>query len=77
MSVERFPKNIRATDFNVLQELLVWMLLEGYRVKEIPFNYKPRKMGSSHARVFKFGMAYLKTFNKLWRLRNSIIKRRL
>jgi dolichol-phosphate mannosyltransferase len=65
-------KNIRATDFNVLQEILVWMLLEGYTVKEIPFHYKPRKLGSSHARVFKFGMAYLRTFSKLWRLRNSI-----
>jgi ubiquinone/menaquinone biosynthesis C-methylase UbiE len=65
-------KSIQGSDFNVLQEILVRMLLEGYQIKEIPFHYKPRESGSSHARVLKFGMAYLKTFKKLWMLRNSI-----
>lgn len=65
-------KSIQGVDFNVLQEILVRMRLEGYQIKEIPFHYKPRKIGSSHARVFKFGLAYLRTFTQLWRLRNSI-----
>ncbi len=59
-------------NFDVLQELLVLILVEGHRVKEIPFQYRPRRHGSSHARVIKFGMAYLRTFGRLWRLRNSI-----
>jgi len=65
-------KSVQGEDFNVLQEILVRMLLDGYQIKEIPFHYKPRKMGSSHARVLKFGLSYLKTFSKLWLLRNSI-----
>lgn len=65
-------KRIQGKDFNMLQEILVKMLLEGYQIKEIPFHYKPRKIGSSHARVFKFGFSYIKTFSKLWTLRNSI-----
>lgn len=59
-------------DFNVLQELLVRILVDGHRIKEIPFDYRPRRHGSSHARVIKFGVAYLRTFGRLWRLRNSI-----
>ncbi|MBN2147682.1 MAG: glycosyltransferase [Anaerolineales bacterium] len=60
------------SNFDALQELLVHILIEGYRVKEVPFHYRPRQHGSSHARVLKFGMAYLRTFGRLWRLRNSI-----
>lgn len=66
---ERLP---RARDFNVLQELLVRAHAEGWRVKEIPFEYAPRKHGTSNARVLKFGLAYLRTFGSLWKLRNSI-----
>jgi dolichol-phosphate mannosyltransferase len=60
-------------DFNILQELLTKALMNGYRIKEIPFTYRPRVSGSSHARVFKFGLAYLRTYNQLWRIRNSIL----
>lgn len=59
-------------DFNVLQELLVKAYIEGFSVYEIPFRYEPRRSGTSHARVIKFGMAYLRTFSWLWKLRNSI-----
>lgn len=62
-------ENITSHDFNVLQELLTKADLEGYKIKEIPFAYQPRKHGSSHARVFKFGISYLRTFSRLWLLR--------
>jgi dolichol-phosphate mannosyltransferase len=66
-------KNIyESNDFNLLQEVLVNALIEGYSVFEIPFTYQPRKHGSSHARIFKFGLKYLQTFYKLWKVRNSI-----
>lgn len=61
-----------ATDFDVLPELVVRAYAQGWRVKEIPFQYAPREHGTSHARVIKFGLAYLKTFHSLWQLRNSI-----
>lgn len=60
-----------AVDFDVLQEVLVWALLDGYQVREIPFSYQPRRHGSSRVRLFQFSQAYLKTFRRLWLLRNS------
>ncbi len=62
----------RSNDFDVLQEILVNALTEGFSVAEIPFTYEPRQHGSSHARVFKFGLKYIQTFFSLWKLRNSI-----
>ena len=60
-------------DFDILQEILVRALAEGWRIQEVPFAYAPRKHGGSHARVFKFGRAYFRRFWSLWRLRNSIL----
>jgi dolichol-phosphate mannosyltransferase len=59
-------------DFNILQEILVTALIEGYRVREIPFTYKPHRFGRSRARIIMFGFEYLQTFTKLWKTRNSI-----
>ncbi|RPI30693.1 MAG: glycosyltransferase [Chloroflexota bacterium] len=67
------PDRLRSDDFDVLQELLVYALGEGYTIHEIPFCYQPRREGSSHARVLKFGLAYLRTFTRLWKYRNSIL----
>jgi dolichol-phosphate mannosyltransferase len=61
--------DIQGQDFEVLQELLVKALVRGYRILEIPFSYRPRKHGSSHARVIKFGVAYLRTLRRLWKIR--------
>jgi dolichol-phosphate mannosyltransferase len=66
--------SIESSNFEVLQELLVRAIVEGYTVSEIPFTYRPRVRGSSHARVIKFGIAYLKTFARLKQLRNSNCK---
>jgi dolichol-phosphate mannosyltransferase len=60
-----------ARDFDIVQEILVRAHAAGWRVAEVPFHYQPRRHGSSHARVLKFGVAYLRTFRSLWRLRNS------
>ena len=62
---------LRGKDFNILQELLVNAYNKGAKIKEIPFTYSPRASGSSHARVIKFGMAYIRTFFQLWRISNS------
>ncbi len=65
-------RKLESRNFNILQEILVSALIEGYNVLEIPFVYQPRKHGSSHARVFEFGASYLQTYRKLWKIRNSI-----
>lgn len=64
---------LEARDFDVLQEILVRAYAEGRRVKEIAFTYTPRRHGSSNARVLRFGLAYRRTFWRLWKLRNSIL----
>jgi glycosyltransferase involved in cell wall biosynthesis/tetratricopeptide (TPR) repeat protein len=54
-----------ARDFNVQQELLTGLLVRGGRALEVPFHYRPRVHGSSHARIWKFGRSYLRS---LWHL---------
>jgi dolichol-phosphate mannosyltransferase len=62
-----------AADFDALQQIVVQAYAEGWRVREVPFAYQPRGSGASHARVFRVGRACLRTFARLWRLRNSIL----
>lgn len=66
------PENLTCLDFDVLEEVLIKAICNGWRVQEIPFDYMPRRHGSSSARVTRLGRAYLKSFWKLWMLRNSI-----
>jgi dolichol-phosphate mannosyltransferase len=69
-ALEQMP--LRARDFDVLEEILIRVLNEGWPVEEVPFRYMPRGSGGSHARLFKFGMAYLRTLLRMWQLRNSV-----
>ena len=64
--------SLRSWDFEILQEILILGHMQGYKIVEIPIHYQPRASGSSHVRLMRFGMAYLKTFWASWRLRNSI-----
>ncbi len=61
-----------STDYDILQEVLVRLLMDGYQIREIPFTYRSRSNENSFGRIINFGLAYLKTFNRLWKLRNSI-----
>jgi SAM-dependent methyltransferase len=64
--------SIRARDFDALEEILIRVHAEGWRVLEVPFRYMARGSGRSHARLFKFGWAFVKTLARMWRLRNSV-----
>src|SRR2546425_6945775 len=63
---------LTATDFDVLEEILIRALAAGYRVHEVPFRYRARVSGRSHARLVRFAISYLRTFLAMWRRRNSI-----
>jgi SAM-dependent methyltransferase len=63
---------VRARDFDVLPEIVIRAYTNGWQVKEIPFRYEPRVHGSSNARVIPFGVAYLKTFRRLWATRHDV-----
>jgi dolichol-phosphate mannosyltransferase len=67
------PASLTCRDFDVLEEILIRALCDGWRVQEIPFDYMPRELGSSSARVLRLGRAYLRAFGRLWKLRNSIV----
>jgi dolichol-phosphate mannosyltransferase len=61
-----------ARDFDVLPEIVIRAYTQGWRVREIPFRYEPRAHGSSNARIIPFGLAYLRTFRRLWATRNDV-----
>lgn len=62
---------LQARHFDVQEELLVKIQLLGGRIKEIPFHYQPRKSGKSHAKLLKFGWAFLSTLARMRRLQSS------
>ena len=66
-------KDVRpeARDFDFLEEILIRAHNLGRRIVEVPFYYKPRGSGNSHARLIKFGWAYVKTLARMWRLRRK------
>jgi len=68
-SIDRI--DLRARDFDVLEEILVKIHLNGGRIKEVPFHYRVRQSGKSHAKLMRFGWAYSKTLLRMCRLRYS------
>jgi len=64
---------LEARDFDVLEEILIRVHAEGWRIIEVPFHYMARGSGRSHARLVKFGWAFAKTLVRMWRLRNSVV----
>jgi len=63
---------LASRDFDILEEIIMKVYAEGYRVVEIPLAYAPRHAGRSHARLFKFAVSYARTLYSMWRLRNSV-----
>ncbi len=64
-------KGIRLTshNFDILIEIAIRMYLKGLSIREIPFEYRPRRMGSSKARLMLFAFSYIKTYSKMFILR--------
>ncbi len=63
---------VRARDFDFLEEILIRVHDQGWRIKEVPFHFMVRGSGRSHIRLVRFGIAFLRTLLRLWRLRNSL-----
>lgn len=62
-----------SADLSILQEILTKFYCEGYAIHEVPFTYESVSRQSSYTRILSFGLAYVRTFVKLYRLRNSIL----
>ncbi len=56
---------LNSRDFDVLEEILCLQQRAGFRIRELAYHYKPREAGASHARILKFGVAYLRTLGRL------------
>src|SRR3970040_2455229 len=54
-----------AQDFDILEEILIRVHAEGWRILEVPFQYMARGSGRSHAKLFKFGLALFKTLGRM------------
>jgi dolichol-phosphate mannosyltransferase len=63
---------IHSRDFNSLVEIIVRVYAGGWRVLEVPFTYRPRVHGNTHAKIIPFGLGFLSTAGEMWKLRNSI-----
>ncbi len=62
---------LEARDFDVLEEIVVKIYVAGGRIKEVPFHYRARNSGKSHAKLLRFGWAFSKTLFRMWQLRRS------
>ena len=63
---------LSSTDFDALEEILIKCYATGCRIMEIPFRYVPRDEGKSKVKLLQFGMSYLRTLLRMWKLRHSI-----
>lgn len=63
--------DLKARDFDVLEEILVKIHVRGGRIKEVPFHYRARNSGKSHAKLVRFGWAFTKTLLRMRKLRRQ------
>lgn len=63
--------DLQARDFDAQGEILMKLHVQGCRIKEVPFHYRVRNSGRSHAKLLRFGWAFSKTLFRMWRLKNS------
>lgn len=63
--------SLQASGFDILQEVLIRICAEGYRVREVPFRYRAPASGRLRW-LTRFALSNLKTFGAMWKLRNSI-----
>jgi len=63
--------DLRAANFDVLEEVLINILTRGWEIREIPFHYQPRQEGRSKARLLAFGWSFVRSFRRMRQLRWS------
>jgi dolichol-phosphate mannosyltransferase len=64
--------DLESNDFDALEEILLKCYARGHRIIEIPFRYVPRVTGKSKVKLWQFGVSYLRTLARMWKLRNSV-----
>ena len=64
----------RGEHFDILPEIAALGSIGGWRVSEVPFDYRLRVDGVSKARVMAFAPAYLRTLARCWRVRRTVLR---
>ena len=66
--------NLKGREFEIQPEIIINAYAKGWRIKEVPFCYEPRRAGSSHIgrKVFKLIRGYLKVFWRIYKKRGFI-----
>jgi dolichol-phosphate mannosyltransferase len=62
-----------ATNFDILQEILLRAVAIGLKVQEVPFQYSARHSGRSNAKLIAFGWSYLKTLVMMYSLKKKFL----
>jgi dolichol-phosphate mannosyltransferase len=62
---------VRATGLDALQELVARAFAQGWRIQEVPLYY-PQSKRWAGGRFAELGAGYLKTFGRMFSLRNSV-----
>jgi glycosyltransferase involved in cell wall biosynthesis len=63
---------LKGVNYDILEEIVIRILCQGYKIIEVPLAYKTRKFGSSKAKLIEFAKSYSRTILSMWKLRNSI-----
>jgi len=63
---------LHSSDFDAQEEIVIEMYARARPIIEVPFRFSPRNEGRSKVRLLPFGISYLKTLYRMWKLRNSI-----
>lgn len=63
---------LKGVNYDILEEIVIRILCQGYKIIEVPLSYKTRKSGSSKAKLIEFAKSYSRTILRMWKLRNSI-----
>ena len=63
---------LQSRHFDIQTELVVKAYARGFRLLEVPFEYRPRVTGLTKARIWAYGWAFVRTGLRFWRLRNTV-----
>ena len=68
--------DLESNNFDIVEEILIKLCLfnKNYKIKEVPITFEKRKQGKSKRKLGKFILSYIKTMQKLIKIRRKTLK---
>ena len=68
--------DLESNNFDIVAEILIKLCLfnKNYKIKEVPITFEKRKQGKSKRKLGKFILSYIKTMQKLIKIRRKTLK---